>query len=333
MSPDISDVWTQLERSNPVGEKINAKPALPDITKKFFFAVDSERKRHVLIPLSTNETGYDDRNSRGLVVITRELRIQDRESERYLDIECRDSAGYPAFDIIGLEIATELARAQLPPAEIVRRVLSRWRRFWGQIPREMLSREELLGLVAEIWFLSHWLIPSVGPIEAIKRWMGPHGARHDFEWPGQSIEVKASSSSRGRIHHIHGLEQLEPPEGGELFLFSLLIHVEGGGGNSLPLLISECRNLLDPDAEAVIEFETALFRTGYSPAHDDEYSKILFRITDEALFQVNGNFPRLLESSIAGGVPSGIERVEYEINLNSFGHLIVARSYSEITLK
>jgi hypothetical protein len=36
MSPDISDVWTQLERSNPVGEKINAKPALPDITNKFF---------------------------------------------------------------------------------------------------------------------------------------------------------------------------------------------------------------------------------------------------------------------------------------------------------
>lgn len=332
MNPAASDIWTKLDSSNPAGDKLNAKQPFPDISNKILFAIDSEKKRHILIILTESEGGLDDRNSRGLTVLTRDLRIHDKEPERYLDIECRDSAGYAAFDIIGLEIAKELSKAHYPPAEIVRRILARWRRFWGQIPSEMLSREELFGLCAELWFLSHWLIPSIAPLEAIVRWRGPYGARHDFEWPGRSVEVKVSSSPRGRIHHIHGLEQLESPEGGNLFLYSLLIREERGGQYSLPLLISECRRLLDSDAEAMEEFEATLVRTGYSPAHDEEYGKIMFRIAGEALFTVDNNFPRLLPGSIAGGIPPGIERVEYEINLNNSEDLIVARSASEFTI-
>lgn len=333
MTPDLSDIWEQIEKSNPVGEKLIARQFIPTISNRILYAIDFEKKRHFLILLEPGESGIEDRNSRGLVVITRDLQVHGKEPGRYLDIECRDPAGYPAFNLIGYEIAVELAKAKQQPSDIVRRVLSRWRRFWGQIPREMLSREKIVGLLAELWFLSHWMIPSVGPIEAVRRWRGPFGARHDFEWPGRSIEVKASSSSRGRIHHIHGLEQLEPPEAGDLLLYSVLIREEGGALATLPSLIIECKNLLENDADAIIEFETALVRNGYSPAHEDEYNKLSFRISHEALFKVTNNFPRLLNSSIIGGLPAGIEHVEYEINLNGNEDLIIARSISEIDMR
>ena len=150
MTPDISDIWEQIERSNPVGEKLIAKQFIPTISCRILCAVDVEKKRHFLIHLEQGESGTEDRNSRGLTVVTRDLQIHGKEPGRYLDIECRDPAGYPAFNLIGQEIATDLAKAKQSPSEIVRRVLSRWRRFWGQIPRQMLSREKNCGAFSRI---------------------------------------------------------------------------------------------------------------------------------------------------------------------------------------
>src|SRR5207245_778158 len=100
--------------------------------------------------------------------------------------------------------------------ESVARVFARWRRFWGQLPQHLLSREQQLGLFAELWFLNVWLLPRVDAAEAVTRWRGPFGARHDFEWPTRSVEVKVTTSTRGPIHYIHGLDQLVPPDGGNL---------------------------------------------------------------------------------------------------------------------
>ena len=41
------------------------------------------------------------------------------------------------------------------------------------------------------------------------------------------------------------------------------------------------------------------------------------------------DFPRLTPLSFGGAMPVGIERVEYEVNLDSFDHLCVARSSGE----
>ena len=46
---------------------------------------------------------------------------------------------------------------------------------------------------------------------------------------------------------------------------------------------------------------------------------------DETIFRVADDFTRLRKTSFTTGVPAGVERVEYEINLNTFNHLIVAR--------
>ena len=200
--------------------------------------------------------------------------------------------------------------------------LRKSRRFWGQIPQDLLSEKEVTGLIAELRFLTEMLIPEVGPAEAIKRWHGPFGSRHDFEWPGSSVEVKATTSSRGRIFHINGIDQLDPPENGKLFVFGVRLREEGGAELTLPGIIESCYNLLSSDEDSLDRLESALVQIGYSPLHNEEYERSRFRIIEEALFEVKDDFPRISARNFVEELHAGIERVDYEINLNGFDKLI-----------
>ena len=317
------DVWARLTGGPMQGEMLWARRATPDVTERLVAALDADGQRHLLVLLSADEADLQDTQSRGIAVVTRELVMPGHQAGRYLDITCHDASGHEAFDLIGGEVAERLATGRETAPEVVARVLAKWRRFWGQIPQQMLSWEEQIGLFAELWFLSVWLTPRIGASEAVTRWRGPLGARHDFEWAGKSVEVKATTSTRGRIHRINGLDQLAPPEHGELLFFSLRLREEAGATNSLPTIIASCRAQSATDAEALSRFESILVQAGYSPLHEEEYAKLKLRVAEEGLFRVEEDFPRLTTASFPSGVPAGIERVEYEVNLSGCGHLMI----------
>jgi len=320
------EVWTRLVNEPVHGEALWARRAAPNTSDRLVAAIDVEGQRHLLVLLLDGEGELQDQQSRGISVVTRELAVPNHEPGRYLDVMCHDAAGHEAFDLIGGEIAERLAAAHEKAPEVVARVLAKWRRFWGQLPKQVLSKEEQLGLFAELWFLAMWLAPHMSEIEAVNGWRGPTGTRHDFELSGQAVEVKATTSTRGRIHHIHGLDQLVPPEQGKLFFFSLCLREEGSATNSLPSVIAICRAALESDPDALDRLESLLALAGYSPVHDDEYTKLRLRVAEEGLFCVKDDFPRVTSASFATSVPAGVERVEYEINLAACGHLLIATS-------
>lgn len=315
------EVWARLANEEVRGEALWARRAAPDVTERLVAALDSDGRRHLLIPLENSESGTEDSQSRGLGVATRELEMPNHRPGRYLDITCHDATGYEAFDLIGGEIAERLAAGSEVAPEIVTRVIAKWRRFWGQSPKQLLSRERQIGLFAEVWFLTHWLISRFGAGDAVSCWRGPFGARHDFEWFSRSVEVKATTSTRGRIHRINGLDQLAPPDQGDIFFFSLHLREEAGTTNTLPSAIAACCIRLGEHPQALSQFENALAQAGYSPAHEDEYDKLRFRIVDQGLFAVRDDFPRLTTAQLQTDLPHGIEHVEYDINLSTFGHL------------
>lgn len=317
------NVWTKLADSPPTGEALRARRPAPVVTDKFFAAIDSSGLRHWLIQVNASETPIEDRSTRGLGVVTKDW-LLGGTTQRFIDVACLDSAGYRAFDLVGDEILTGLAAGGQSPAAVVAKTLGRWRRFWGQIPRDLLSLEQLLGLFGELFFLVEWLLPTEG-IKAVYAWRGPFGSRHDFEWPHHSVEVKTSASSRGQVHRISGLEQLEPPGSGDLNLFALSVRLEAGGGHTLPGVVSRLRAAVAGEPEVLGQLDDALGRVGYSPAHDGEYEKTILRIADEAVFTVQADFPRLTPYVLKPIDLRGIERVDYEINLGAFGHLIVCR--------
>jgi len=120
------------------------------------------------------------------------------------------------FDAIAEDIAEKLDNGI--PKEVVANVIGKWRNFWKKTSQEIMSSNEIMGLFGELWFLYKWLLPYLENFEAIKRWRGPFSSRHDFEWKGKSVEVKSTTNVQSRVHKIHGIDQLSPPENGDLFL-------------------------------------------------------------------------------------------------------------------
>ena len=318
MSRIAPEVWTRLGGARPSGDVLTARLGAPDITDRLLAALDSEARRHLLIALQADEEHLHDMESRGLSVVTRELNLPDHTLAHYLDITCHDAAGHDAFDLIGGEIAAGLTTGTLSPAKIVMRVLGKWRRFWGQLPRSILSREQQVGLFAEVWFLLRWLLPVADPATATQRWRGPFAARHDFEWPGRSVEAKAITVVRGPVFRIHGLDQLDPPTDGELFFFALRLREEAGAPHSLVSLIAETRTALEIDADALTRFETALAQAGYSPLHEADYAQIFWRIVNEHLYPVDANFPKLTLASMTGDLPPGVSEIAYTLDLGGY---------------
>ena len=320
-------IWNKL--TTPSGDNLIARIGLPEITTTLSCCLDSNGKRHFLIGLQKEDNDFYDYDSRGVRIITRDLLIQGQTLNRYYDIECLDPTGYSIFNIIGEEIALEISKSNLRSSEIIKRVLTKWRRFWGQNPKQLLSREEQLGLFAEIWFLVEWLIPKLGE-SVVMVWQGPWKSRHDFEWKDKSVEIKATTNSRGHIHKINGINQLENPENGPLYLFSMLLHEEVGAKYNLTGLIDRCNNILATNDEYLSRFEVALVNCGYFPIFQEEYAKLNIRVLEELLFLVNSDFPKIINSSFPVGLPSGVEHLEYEINLNNYQHLIIAKSAKDM---
>ncbi len=313
-------VWGYLVK--PSGEELIARNPFPDKPVCLLCALDSRNHRHFLIPINENEEEYNDLKSKGFVVVTRSLIIQGDILKKYMDIQCIDPAGNSIFDLIGGDIFEKLENNNHEPIEKVKKIIMKWRRFWGNVPQNFLSREEQIGLFAELWFLSVWLIPRYGET-SVQRWNGPSGSRHDFEWPDKSVEVKATLNTRGRIHKINGISQLEKPDNGNLYLFSVRLREDATSIYTLPFIIDECSRQLADSPDALDRFESTLILSGYSPVHQDNYSDYHLSVIEQNLFSVCGDFPVIINSSFNNGVPAGVERVEYEINLNTFDHLIV----------
>lgn len=332
MSAIASQIWARLSVEGLQGNALRGCLAVPDVTDRLLAGIDAAGRRHLLILLNQTDADFHDSQSRGISVITQELAIPDHAPGRYLDITCLDISGYETFNLIGGELAAQLSGSEESASQVVSRVLAKWRRFWGQAPRHLLSREEQLGLFAELWFLRVWLIPMVGLSVAVQRWRGPFGSRHDFEWAGKSVEVKATSSVHERVHRIHGLDQLLQPETGVLLLFSQRLREEAGATNSLPNLVASCREQLADEAHSLSQFEDALIQVGYSDADVDEYSQLRLRVVEEGLYQVQADFPRLTKSELCDGLLPGVRDVNYEIILDGFAHLCIARLPEQATM-
>ena len=337
MSLIDGNIWAALEGLEAPADGLLSRYAALDQTERLFCALDQDRRRHFLLPLLPDDGELLDESSRGLRVQTRNMNITGRSSGRFLDIECTDRTGHDAFDFIGSHIAQLLGAGENDVVAVVTRVLARWRRFWGQTQRDLLSREEVLGLFGELYFLLRYLLPQAGA-NAVTSWRGPFGARHDFERAGSTerppsaVEVKTTTSTRGHIHLINGIEQLVPPGGGQLRLFSLRVRETATGVHSLPSLIAQCSEALSPSPSSFTVFEAALAEAGYSPLQAPEYEKTHFEVEEEWLFEVHDDFPRLIPAFLTDGVPTGVEKVQYVVNLSAYAHLRVATTPEEANI-
>jgi hypothetical protein len=326
------EVWNHLADETLNEDVLRVRRAMPETSERLLAGLDREGRRHLLIALDDSESQYNDRKSRGIEIVTRRLSILGGPESRYVDLSCLDPLGFDVFDSLGGELARAVAAGIEEPAVAARRLVGKWRRFWLTQPAVLLTRDEQIGLFAELWFIAYWMVPKVGAVAAIEAWRGPFGARHDIELLNCSIEVKATTSVSGRSHSIHGLEQLLPPENGGLLLFSLMLREEGGASNTLPGLVQRVRDIASQDDDSIIQFETRLQQSKYQDAASVDYEALRLRVVSERLYAVIETFPRILPSSFSAGVPDGVGEISYVINLSGFDELVVAKSPEQFVL-
>jgi len=132
-----------------------------------------------------------------------------------------------------------------------------------------------------------------------------------------------SGATGGVVHRISGLDQLDDPPDGILYLFSLQVLPDAQSQNTLVVLVEGIRQSLRATPARAIEFDRKLAQIGFSTV-DSSIPELRVRVIAEHLYGVGDGFPRLIRRSFANGVPAGVECVIYTLNTSSCAAWLVA---------
>jgi len=322
---EMEAVWSSLE-TPPFPEGISGRRAASmPLERAVYLAVDGRGRRHLLILVPDSTEPLNQRETKGLEVTTARFQVGSNAEALYVDLICIDQAQNPTFSAVSQDMLRTLASPHGLLRDDIVSALARWRAFWST-RAEGMSREDALGLFGELWFMRRW--PSPLNAEIVGRWQPTEDARHDFQWAEVSIEVKATASRTpgGPTHSISGLDQLDDPEQGQLFLFSLQVSEDALAVNSLHGLVAGLVTELQHDFQAVTSLNDKLASRGYSPA-DRAAPARKFRVLAERLYRVDEGFPRITRATFQlGGLPSGVVDIGYTIDLAACQQWLVAAS-------
>jgi hypothetical protein len=273
-------------------------------------AKDSSDHHHLLVQVP-DETKLDIPGTHGLGIQVTKHRIPDRPDSTYIDLACLDPAVAATFAAVAADVANQAVQAD-PQHRLtdVTRTLNEWRWFWGVDPAH-LTASDAIGLFGELWFMIQWAGVSSASVQA---WHASEGSRHDFQWAEYSVEVKATSRSGPVVHTVQNLEQLEDPENGILYLYSLRVARDALAVNTVSSLVEIAVNALGDQPDARADLLQKLGRRGYTPAERDQ-AMIPYRIIEQGLYSVTGGFPRLTRASFTYGLPTGIGVVSYQLEM------------------
>jgi len=196
--------------------------------------------------------------------------------------------------------------------DVLLRRLGRWRRLLEVGHRRTLSEAELRGLIGELWFLQTVALPRAGPDAAVKGWLGPLAAPHDFLLDAALVEIKTCVPGSDEVI-IASLQQLDA--GGDLLYLGVVLLAPATRTTpdafTTAELVTGIRQGIETSQGASTEFELRLAETGY--ADGEEYTRSWYHVSGLRYYHVRDNFPRLVPT----GVPDGIREVTYTVDLRS----------------
>ncbi|MFF0413483.1 PD-(D/E)XK motif protein [Kitasatospora sp. NPDC004745] len=304
----LDDHWRGLDAAPVKPGHVLRTSALPVTTAHgpLLAAVDAGGMRHLLIPLATRQRLSAGMASGSLRILERPLE-DDESYGRFADIACTSRELDDVFTALCRDVLLALAADGERPYRTARAVVERWRRLFSG-GRRVLTDEQAVGLFGELLVLIGLLELDPG---AVRHWTGPEGERHDFTDGRLAVEVKTSATaSERRLFQVHGLDQLEPPKDGELFLAWNRLQPDPGG-RTLDELVAHARDLCDDEAA----FLTKLAAVGYRGSDHDQDGRRLSPV-ESRWYPVDDGFPKLTTSSIPGAeVPAGVLDVTYTVDL------------------
>ncbi|WP_427167077.1 PD-(D/E)XK motif protein [Streptomyces sp. C1-1] len=308
----VEDRWTALAAEQTKGERSLRITQLPanGSSGDLAVAVDHHGHRHLLVPIHAHRKvrpGLD-----GPVLRLDKRALEDEETyQTYADLACLRTDLNDLFTELCVDVLGTARELPGNPVKAMYRVLDRWKALF-RAQGTLLGPDQLTGMYGELLVLRRLLEEDSS---AHRLWRGPEGHRHDFTAGKTAVEVKATTASEGRRPRIHGLDQLEAPQGGTLCLawFRLQRTAGNEAGAGFVDLIEETLRLCD-DERALLDLLAA---AGYNPSDADRYHDVRFVISEERWYSVDADFPGLTSRELGeAGLPVSILDVEYSIDLS-----------------
>lgn len=200
--------------------------------------------------------------------------------------------------------------------------IHRWQELTSQ--KELLTNEQQLGLLGELVFLR--ALMEIQGSQSVQAWTGrkiSNPERHDFRIAKMDIEIKSTQSSHRR-HVIHGLHQLQPALGHDLFILSIKFESAGlGTGRSLVDEVEYIRSSMAKSAFDLMEFNNSLLSAGYHNEDSEHYQRKLVLADQPILVSVDDICPKITSEMVSKmltpNLAGRIEDVSYRINIEGLG--------------
>jgi hypothetical protein len=307
-SLEVAFAELDLVESGPAGLRARVVEGMFVDGRPAFVAKDWEGLRHLLLPTDLETNVLADARSGGIRITERDL-VDAGRTERYVDVACLKPHLDPLFSIVAGEMLKATAATTLGAVPgACRAVLKRWRELIEQASGDAVGIETIVGAWGELWFVREALRHGATS-EGL--WTGPLGGIHDLEGRnGTAIEVKTTLSRGPLLVEIHGLDQLEVPPKGNLYLGVLRLR-RTGQGESLADLVRTCAES-GGDAATIARLLAAI---GLIPSHA-ELADQRFSLAERRFYRVNPRFPRIVRSSFVDArLPPGTASLVYRLDL------------------
>lgn len=314
MIDDIRLGWAALRESpRPEGSALAVR-ALDVMTggpDPVLLAMDARARCHVLIP--ARGVGPDEEDRVDAVRVGSRTLEFDGAVRDFADIVLETPALAEVFDHFAVAVLDAVRTdPESHPGVVALAVLDAWRRFLVLAGRP-LGPERLAPVLAELIVLAD--IAAFG-VTAVETWRGP-GARHDFARGAWAIEVKSTRAHTSREITVHGVDQLDSPAGGRLFIEFIRLEDAVGTGLSVPDVVDR---ILERGVPAGSLY-AAVERAGLAPSDYPDARAILFTVRERALLPVLDPFPRIVPEVFRDGEPPpGIRDLVYRANLDTVIH-------------
>ncbi|WP_433178168.1 PD-(D/E)XK motif protein [Actinoallomurus sp. CA-150999] len=269
--------------------------------------VDARGDHHLLVPAGDGALVVEDSQAAYIRIQRCVLAIGGR-GRTFVDVVCHRADLSELFDDVISSMLTELAtdpRSQ--PAVVCKRILNEWRELLRR-RGGLLGEDALRGLFGELVVLERILAAS--DAYDLSVWRGPDREPHDFRLLDGDLEVKTLGTT-GSMVRVHGIEQLEPSDKGDLHLIVVRL-VANHDGLALPDLVERIR----PKTNDRRAFAAALARAGYSETDAEHYSDRRFMIAQIAALPIGDDFPRIAPSSLVVTLPDEVSALSYSLDLS-----------------
>lgn len=295
----------------PKAEKINARKLDLDNRDDLKVFIFSEKPNTYSCLLSVESTKIKLPNINGLIIEYQLFGEAGFDKNNFILIECNTAAYLNNYTEILTEILEIYDNSKNHLVEIIHKVISKWRHFLGEPKDDILSEENIVGLIGELLFLNKLI--KIHGANALTIWKADKG-EEDFINSEKILEVK--TSLRGKHEHIiNGIDQLLiNPKKQKNILSILLTKSKSESSISLPSLINKCADLYENDPENLDLFYKKIKQRGYDSRDQQLYFDFTYDYQRGGYFEVNNSFPKLTTDELISPLNSRISKVRYTLD-------------------